>query len=58
MALAAALVGTVNAQEADVGGAETEVQVLAEYDLEKGGTQSFAFVDENGEETESGEWNV
>lgn len=52
VALAAALVGTVNAQEADVGGAETEVQVLAEYDLEKGGTQSFAFVDENGEETE------
>lgn len=44
--------GTVNAQDAGSAGIETAVQELAEYDLERGGTQSFEIVDENGEETE------
>ena len=44
--------GAVNAQDVNEDGAEIDIQELAEYDLEKGGTQSFEIVDEDGEETE------
>lgn len=50
--MAVAPAAAVNAQDANEGGTEIEVQELAEYDLEEGGTQSFEIVDEDGEETE------
>lgn len=50
--MAAVPAGIVNAEDAGSGSTEMEVQGQAEYDLEKGGTQSFEIVDENGEETE------
>lgn len=42
----------MNAEDIETGSTETEMQEAAQYDLEKGGTQSFEMVDENGEETE------
>ena len=50
--MAVAPAAAVNAQDANEGGTENEMQELAEYDLEEGGTQSFEIVDEDGEETE------
>ncbi|EOS70908.1 hypothetical protein C818_00916 [Lachnospiraceae bacterium MD308] len=44
--------GAVNAQDVNEDGAEIDIQESVEYDLEKGGTQSFEIVDEDGEETE------
>ena len=52
MAMAVVPAGDVNAEDIGTGSTETEMQEAAEYDLEKGGTQSFEMVDENGEETE------
>lgn len=52
MAMAVVPAGDVNAEDIEIGSTETEMQESAEYDLEKGGTQSFEMVDENGEETE------
>ncbi len=50
--MAAVPAGVVNAEDAGSGSTEMDVQGQAEYDLEKGGTQSFEIVDENGKETE------
>lgn len=51
VAVAAAPAGIVNAEDASAEEVVTEIQGV-EYDLEKGGTQSFEILDEDGEETE------